>query len=128
MTTKLFKSGTRRYVCVNREAISYNLKHRRRFPTCIIVDEYGTQHEFHSVSMDAGLLKFDPQSNASGAKVFIETFSEIQGHIDEQTDDISFPLSLQQSSKLYQIFAALWNAFVEAPVVSCLIPEKAKLR
>ncbi len=128
MTTKLFKSGVRRYVCVNREAISHNLKHRRRFPTCIIVDEHGTQHEFHSVSMDAGLLKFDPQANVSGAKVFIETFNEIQGHVDEQTDDISFLSLPQQSSKLYQLFAASWNAFLEAPVVSCFIPEKAKLR
>ncbi len=124
MITKVFKSGARRYVCVNREAISYNLKHRRKFPTCIIVDEHGAKHEFHSVAMDAGLLKFDPQANVSGAKVFVETFNEIQGHFDERTNDISFLSLPQRSSKLYQFLTTAWEAFTRAPIVSCFMSDK----
>lgn len=82
-THKFFRNGIIRIIHVNRRAIYINLKYKKNYPTCIVIDN-GIKEEFHSVFIQgASILKFDTEN--SQANVYLVTTSEIKGTIEDNS-------------------------------------------
>lgn len=75
MVIKIFQSGFRRYIHVNREAIQWNAKYKTQFPTIIIVDEHMKKHEFHN-AIFSGIMQ-NGFVDGIEAKTFVKTYDQI---------------------------------------------------
>jgi hypothetical protein len=123
---KKFPAGKKRYVCVNRLAITENLRNKdNRFPTVVVVED-GVKYEFHAAHF-GGLLKFDP-ADTGPAPCYMVTEDEIECFVDPGAPSAFIPTPRNQVNwsnlkLLYQkpmaLLSVLWNGFLSAPVVSC---------
>ena len=84
MTMQSFNTRETRQVIINRKAVDYNLKHKTKYPTFIVIDK-GVWKEFHQVVFTGGLLEFDASRKLPSA-YFFETDKLIDGHLDDSAE------------------------------------------
>ncbi len=129
-----FVEGPKRYVHVNPHAIRTNVQKGVNYPTAIIVDEHGKEHQFHGVMLygPAGLL-FDAKPGLN-ANVYIETNAKVvalrnksapqhhpRGPLEEKV--------VCRSCSITGFFAGFFSGFARrlgiiarhTPVLSCLM-------
>lgn len=98
---RIFSSGVKRYVHVNRYAIEHNCQNGTNYPIIIVIDENFRKHEFHAVHF-SGILSY-AEINGIEAKVFMVTFEEIIGYSDPSAPStFAFAMRHKKKNNMWQ--------------------------
>ncbi len=124
----VLERGKMRFVHVNKEAIQANLRKKKNYPTCIVVED-GKILQFHAVRCD-GLLAFGPRPGVR-APVYLTTFEAVSGYVDLNAEQV-FVRPKRYGDGLRRRLQRGWEAFRYGlgyvPILSCLLFDEHEKR